>query len=231
MAEKGRRRTVLIEILVVLSLFVLPNLVAGIVGYLDPARFHWTYAAASLIRIEQAVSIVPAVIFIAWRSGKGLGKFGLGGFVWWEGGALALAVLFALMMVPVVIHRFFYTFAPDLAKESAAQLKLVNSLRPRLLIDYPLMVVSKIMGATSEEFIMRGYLITRLRSLGPNVLVSSLISAALFASYHIYEGPVAVVGVFVMGLIFTIPFLATKSIWPGVAAHSAYNMFVELTRL
>lgn len=48
-------------------------------------------------------------------------------------------------------------------------------------------------------------------------------SAALFASYHLYQGLPGVVWAFAVGLVFGTVFRATGRLGPLVVAHAASN--------
>jgi membrane protease YdiL (CAAX protease family) len=224
MPEGRDRRILVAEILVVLGLFVLPNLAGAIRSYLDPQhRTGLSYVGASLARIVSYCSVLPAVIFIAWRSGTSLSCYGLTGFRWWLGVSLTVgAVAIAIGMARGVNYLAMEWFPALNRSSSSHQISVL--LLPKSLLDYTMMTVTMLLGSLTEEIIMRGYLITRLRELIPSTLAATVIAAMLFASYHIYQGPIAMFSVFLLGLVFSVPLLITKSIWPGTIAHALYNV-------
>jgi membrane protease YdiL (CAAX protease family) len=79
-----------------------------------------------------------------------------------------------------------------------------------------------------EEVIIVGFLISKLRLSYPKLTLVALvlISAALRASYHSYQGFSAVLGNFVMGIVFAFVFLRIKRVAPLVIAHTLMNSVV-----
>jgi uncharacterized protein len=88
----------------------------------------------------------------------------------------------------------------------------------------PVLVLSALQNAASEEIIVVGFLMTRLRELrwGPwAVLVTS---ALLRGSYHLYQGFGPAVGNAVMGLVFGYWFQRTGRVLPLVIAHALLDI-------
>jgi membrane protease YdiL (CAAX protease family) len=80
-----------------------------------------------------------------------------------------------------------------------------------------------------EEF-MRCYVIGNGIRLKSTVLVylAVLLSAAAFAAGHFYQGTVAMVSLFVVGLVFGIIYVLRQSFWTMVFLHTTYNVVVLL---
>ncbi|TXL63121.1 CPBP family intramembrane glutamic endopeptidase [Aeromicrobium terrae] len=88
----------------------------------------------------------------------------------------------------------------------------------------PILVLSALQNALSEEIIVVGFLMTRLRELrwGPwAVLVTS---AVLRGSYHLYQGFGPAAGNAVMGLVFGYWFQRTGRVLPLVVAHALLDI-------
>src|ERR1700712_794595 len=66
----------------------------------------------------------------------------------------------------------------------------------------PILILSALRAALTEELIVVGYLFERLGRLGWNRWVIIASSAALRGSYHLYQGFGPFVGNFVMGIVF-----------------------------
>lgn len=94
--------------------------------------------------------------------------------------------------------------------------------------DYSLIVLKYGLSAFSEELVTRAYLVTRsehlLRSRGAAVLLS----AALFATYHGYQGVAGLVDTMAMGLVYGAAFLLLRRVWPLAIAHALNNIWWEL---
>jgi membrane protease YdiL (CAAX protease family) len=88
------------------------------------------------------------------------------------------------------------------------------------------MVVALLLNSVMEELVWRGYVLQRLIRLGTSKTLAIVVSSALFASYHLYQGPNAVGEVFIWGMIYALAFRVIKSIWPLVIAHTAHNVLV-----
>lgn len=81
--------------------------------------------------------------------------------------------------------------------------------------------------AFAEELVFRGYVLRNLRqSLSP--LAALLVSAALFAIFH-SSNPgtnwLALVNVFIAGILLGINYIFTRNLWFGIALHFAWNFF------
>ncbi len=82
----------------------------------------------------------------------------------------------------------------------------------------------------SEEILFRG-LIARLLRNSTNVYIATLLSASIFALFHIdpnYFSFNQVLYVFSLGVVLATSMFATRSIWPGIAVHSLNNALVSL---
>jgi membrane protease YdiL (CAAX protease family) len=114
----------------------------------------------------------------------------------------------------------------------ALQLGLTSQVVPSNLADQawtvPLLLLSALRSGLQEEVIIVGFLISKLRLSYPKLTLVALvlISAALRASYHSYQGFSAVLGNFVMGIVFAFVFLRIKRVAPLVIAHTLMNSVV-----
>lgn len=70
-----------------------------------------------------------------------------------------------------------------------------------------------------EEVFVAGYVITALRShRSPWFAVN--VSVAIRLSYHLYQGPIALLYVIPVGLLFGLWYARTGRLWPLIVAHS-----------
>ncbi|MFI5384639.1 MAG: CPBP family intramembrane glutamic endopeptidase [Fimbriimonadales bacterium] len=225
-----RRRVLWIEVAVVLSFFVLPATWGSWMAYMDPRmppdHEPWVYVVG---RIVHYTSIVPIALFVAWGSGDGLAHFGLRRLPWWQLLSASLAALVATIIVRGHVADWLSSIAPDLRLQSLRTLRVNEN--PSTRLSHPAIASGLFaIGAFCEEFIMRGYLITRLRELLGKTWVAVLISTTLFAGYHIYEGITAPLIIFASGLVYALAFVATRSIWPGTIAHTLSNVLTLFLR-
>ncbi len=114
----------------------------------------------------------------------------------------------------------------------ALQLGLTSQVVPSTLADQawtvPVLLLSALRSGLQEEVIIVGFLISKLRLSYPKLTLVALvlISAALRASYHSYQGFSSVLGNFVMGIVFGFVFLRIKRVAPLVIAHTLMNSVV-----
>lgn len=70
-----------------------------------------------------------------------------------------------------------------------------------------------------EETLVTGYLVTRLQDMRLGVVATILISAALRAGYHLYQGWPMALGNAAMGAVFAWVYLRTGRLGPLIIAH------------
>ena len=79
-----------------------------------------------------------------------------------------------------------------------------------------------------EEFLYRGILLAALERMGLAMVFAVLVSTALFALGHLYQGPKGMIGTFVLGLAFCVLRITTGSLAPCVAVHFAIDLVAGL---
>lgn len=88
----------------------------------------------------------------------------------------------------------------------------------------PVLILAALQNAILEEVIVVGYLMTRLQQLRWGTASTIVASAALRASYHLYQGVGPGIGNFLMGLIFGYWFHRTGRVMPLVIAHTVIDV-------
>lgn len=88
----------------------------------------------------------------------------------------------------------------------------------------PLLVLSALRAGLTEEVVFIGYLFDRLRRLGWGTWAIILSTAALRGAYHAYQGFGAIVGNFVMGLVFGWCYQRWGRVMPLVVAHTLLDI-------
>lgn len=88
----------------------------------------------------------------------------------------------------------------------------------------PLLVLAALRAGLTEEVIFLGYLFDRLRRLGWGWWAIILSTAALRAGYHAYQGFGAIIGNFVMGVVFGWCYKRWGRVMPLVIAHTLIDI-------
>ena len=111
----------------------------------------------------------------------------------------------------------------------ARQLGLSLTVVPANLTDVwwtiPVLIGSAAMSGISEEVVMLGYLLARLRTLGWHPVWAIVVSSLIRGSYHLYQGFGGFIGNLVMGVVFGLLYLRWKRVMPFVVAHTLIDVF------
>lgn len=101
----------------------------------------------------------------------------------------------------------------------------VGNLIPKGVFGKVVWIMVSITAGFCEEVAFRGYLMTRLRLIGKfnSWLIPVAVSALLFGAMHSYQGLSNVIIIAVLGLTFSILYIRSGSLWPGVIAHFLFN--------
>lgn len=167
------------------------------------------------------IEAVFAVVFVPW--------------LWWRGWRPAmLGAPSGPLDVPRGIVLWFLTYLAVgvvFGLVSLFQKDLVEPAVKVHLSDLVIVAVS-ILNALFEELLWLAYGVTALaRRIG--LRRACIASIVLRTAVHVYEGPLAVLGVLPIGIVFTVYFARTRRVWPVIVAHALQDAFafVYLTRL
>lgn len=83
----------------------------------------------------------------------------------------------------------------------------------------PILLLAAAKASLQEEVVMLGYLFARLRQAGMGIWWIIVATSLLRATYHLYQGPGAFVGNFLMGMLFGYLFARTGRLAPFLVAH------------
>jgi membrane protease YdiL (CAAX protease family) len=222
------RRVLGEEILVVLSLSLLPSAVDALFSLLE-APVSRTVAVGlfpSFALARQLISIVfglaPAalVFHLVRRSGEGLEPFGLG-----TGMLLPDAAFGAVLAVMVsIVGLGLYL--------GAIALNVNRFVVPVPPLGHwwtiPILVLGAFQNGLLEEVIVVGYLIRRLEQLEWGSRLALGTSALLRATYHLYQGWGGFAGNLLLGVFFGMVFLRWRRTWPLVIAHGVVDILAGL---
>lgn len=203
-----------IEVAVVLTVAVVPDIVNAILGAFDP------HPPSDIVRqsigvIDRSVRVGAAILFIMWRCGQQWSEFGIKPIRWFRDPAAGLLIyLFAELL-------FIATFASGGRSPfgfSALPAEHVVD-RPTDVTTWVLVVVVGVLNGFAEELAMRGFLIPRLCRLCGSTFVAVLVTTLLATLYHVYQSGWGIYSAALFNIAAGISFAATRRLWPVVIAH------------
>lgn len=215
------RRIQAVEIAVFLFLIV-PSLAFSFF-VVKQGRVGFTLTAVATVLRDLA--LVGLVVYFLWRNGESIASIG------WRARQISKETAIGLaLFVPV----FYFTGWLEMLLKSAGfstpatpqPSYLDPAGRGEIILAFILVVVV----AVAEETIFRGYLLLRFEGVGLRPVASVVLSAAIFALGHGYEGPAAVASIGVMGLILAIVYLWRRSLVAPMVMHFLQD-FVGLVLL
>lgn len=152
--------------------------------------------------------------FLGWFlriRGWTLEKFGLS-FSWraTAAGVVLLALTLALVLGAQQIAQIIFDY--DLEAAAARAPKVDPDLSMQLVF-----LVSVVNGIFEELFVA-GYIITSLTARR-GVWTAINVSVVVRLLYHLYQGPIGILTVVPMGLLYGYVYSRTRQLWPLVVAH------------
>src|SRR6187200_1270214 len=164
-----------------------------------------------------ALALVALVVYLMWEPGQNaLRRIGLD-FTRF-GGDLGRGILLAAVIG-----------IPGLGLYAASRLLGLNVAVVASPLDaawwtVPLLLLAAVRAGLTEEVIFIAYLFDRLRRLGWSWWAIILSTAALRGAYHAYQGVGAIVGNFVMGVVFGWCYRRWGRVMPLVIAHTLLDV-------
>lgn len=105
---------------------------------------------------------------------------------------------------------------------------LVHFLIPRSSSEKIAFIGLSLSAGIAEELVFRSFLIAAMLHASGSMAVAVVVSIAVFAASHAYQGWIGVVRVALLGLVLTAPFLLTGSVYPSIIAHAALDILAGL---
>ncbi|NNG37012.1 CPBP family intramembrane glutamic endopeptidase [Nakamurella aerolata] len=177
--------------------------------------------ASTLDLLAQLLSVVSGIawgtlgLYLLWRAGVNL-RQRIGAVPSWRDVLPGLG-LAALIGIPGL---GLYLLAQSVGANLTVAPTALNDTWWRV----PVLILQAFENGFLEEFLVLGYLITRLSQLGLRWPAIVAISAVLRGSYHLYQGFGGFVGNVAMGIVFAIAFLRWHRVWPMIIAHTTINI-------
>ncbi|WP_307875420.1 CPBP family intramembrane glutamic endopeptidase [Frankia nepalensis] len=185
--------------------------VAQLNGSYAPGR-PWLDLALQLAGLLSDVLPAALAVYLLSRHGGGLAAIGLDGRRRGRDVAFGAAIAAAVGGAGLGLYL--------VAWHSGANLTVAPSGLPDVWWRIPVLLASALENAVTEEVIVAGYLLVRLRQLGWGDRRALAASALLRGSYHLYQGLGGFFGNVAMGLLFGWLFQRRGRVGPLIVAHT-----------
>lgn len=213
------------DLVVIVLLAVLAEL--GFGRLLDSGAVSWISVdprvPAVVLAIVRGFVLVGFIGVLVRKRRQSAASLGLCSERWWITAAFSIvATVGAYVAMAGVIGAMFLIYRDGfdaLQKNPERIAEAIPHLHPLLLCGIGMLV------GFYEELIFRGFLLTRLRRLTGSGVVAVLVSSTLFAAPHAFsQEVVAVIPIFVLGVLWGGLTLWRKSIIPAIVGHAMFDL-------
>jgi uncharacterized protein len=173
-----------------------------------------SFVLAATATIFRDLGLVGLILFFLWRNGEPVSRIG-----WTWRHPVRELILGVVCFIPVFLGTALLERALLRAGLSAPATPLPSFLKAQGLVEAFLALLLVAVVALAEETIFRGYLLLRFPAVLPNATASLLLSSAIFAIGHGYEGSAGLVTVGMMGIVFAIVYLWRGSLMAPIVMH------------
>ncbi|ARU41872.1 hypothetical protein CCB80_12265 [Armatimonadetes bacterium Uphvl-Ar1] len=164
-----------------------------------------------------------ALLYIAYNGKWTAAQFGLDRLKWQHFGFGVATCFFALIAEFFARTLQFIVLSKFLPQPDGNDL-----FNPGIFPILPGLVLSLVLNSLVEEISFRGFIDTHLPILLNSPVFGIVISAALFSSYHIYQGWASLFPIFIFGISMAISRKVFESIWPAIIGHTLCNLMIYM---
>jgi len=206
-------------------------------GYFIVSSYHWatsensgttviSYGNYEVLRIVayETVVLIFVLLILKWQKWS-LKDFGLSFSIDKITNGLFLFVLNYILYL--LLFRAFGSLLLNGASDSGSGPPVAFVVK----IDLVPLILFSVFNPLFEEFILVGYVVSAIRNkFGLTTCI--ILSVGFRLSFHLYQGPVILLSILPMGVIFTVYFWHKRSIIPLVIGHSLMDflsLFVFMT--
>jgi uncharacterized protein len=210
------RRRYLFEVSIFLLFIVPPSIIFCFV----PRGQNPSVPLFAFSTIFRDLALTSLVVFCLWRNGEPLARIG-----WKSSGlkreaALGVCLFFPVLVIIWLVFKAFQSIGLTPMRQLP---HFFAAKSPWEIIVLCLLVT---VSAVAEETLFRGYLILRFYEITAHLGPSVIISTAVFALCHAYEGLVSAATVGILGLIFAIIYVWRKSLIAPTVIHFLVNFIL-----
>lgn len=131
--------------------------------------------------------------------------------------------LWVALALGLVAYATFYLLWLTLGQSVPGASEIPEGTIKRDLRVVTVLMVSVVNGFFEEVFVC-GYVISALKKTR-SLAFAINVSVAIRLSYHLYQGPIGVISIIPIGLVFAHWFARTGRLWPIVIAHCLFDIF------
>ena len=210
------------EVIAVLFLAVIPFLFSAVVVAAGWAHWSHAFVYQRFSALVCDFQVVLPLLLILKLTKEPWARFGIVRFSW----LLDLGTAVVIWLCALIAHDALRSILPRSLFAAAPVRDAIHWATQDGLLRFLLLSATCLCTAFAEELVMRGYLLTRLERLLRSTGLAILITAALFGSYHVYQGTIGLVGATAVGLVYGTAFCLQRRLWPVCIAHAMWNFIV-----
>jgi membrane protease YdiL (CAAX protease family) len=222
--DSRRKLYVWLEILAVLCFAYVPFMYSALVSFVLGRQSHSSFVFHEAYMIVVGLQTCVPLLLIMALSKDPWSKFGIVRPSWLADLLGGIAIYYAAK----VARSFMRSLVESFFVKGSTVYFAADEVRSGGISMYLLLLLVFMLNGFSEELVMRGYLIPRLEQLLKSSWAAILISAVLFASYHLYQGVPATIIIAMDGLVYGVSFYFFRRLWPLCIAHTLHNFLIYL---
>lgn len=221
----ARRKVLQVELAVMLFLAAVPSFVLSLRGLTDPTGIDLDIGALELVASLLGALGPPVIaLYLLWRDGR-LRAAGFErrpfGFIAGYGALGWVCCLIGIVTAGMLINLVIVATGGE--PSDADPTNTIDFTWATALVALAVALTAGV----GEEIVFRAYAISRMEEAGYG-RAAVLLPWAVFTSLHLYQGPVALLVIGVVGGVFTWLYVWRRSIWPAMVAHALYDISVLL---
>ncbi|ENK1242139.1 CPBP family intramembrane metalloprotease [Clostridium botulinum] len=217
--ESKHLYNIIVSYLLVLLFMIIGEIIGGIVLYIMKSVLKISDNSPINFSLHLITGFLfSTLIVFFWvkkrekRSISGLGFCREGFIRKYISGFVVGIILFSLVVIVLTV---------------TGHINLVNGLNLKSLLPLMIVLPGWIIQSATEEILVRGWLMNVLGAKY-NITIGLIFSSLLFALLHFFNPNVsfvAILNLFITGIVFGLYVIKTKNLWGACGLHAAWNFF------
>lgn len=222
--ELSKKQLRIVELVMVLSLAILPGFLSALFNYLGYIKYDYTTGNVQInyiLQIVQQLLVLVVFFYVLYRQGRSLEFIGLD-FSWrdfYRGFALLLIFYGVNFFINRIINIVTLLAGGDIINKLPDNIEMFSQ-GPIGLITIVFIIVNSLY----EEIVIRAYFISEVKDMSGSSVLAVTLCVLLMTSYHIYQGLLPLISIATIFLVFSIYYVKKKRIMPVIIAHSYMNL-------